>query len=52
MRLTPGGVRELHWHKEVEWSYMLAGRARITAVDENGKNFIAHVGAGDIWYFP
>ena len=52
MRLTPGGVRELHWHKEVEWSYMLSGRARITAVDENGKNFIADVGPGDIWYFP
>ena len=35
MRLTPGGVRELHWHKEVEWSFMLVGEARITAVDEN-----------------
>ncbi|MGE7778908.1 oxalate decarboxylase family bicupin [Peribacillus sp. NPDC097264] len=52
MRLTPGGVRELHWHKEVEWSFMLAGRARITAVDQNGKNFIADVGVGDLWYFP
>lgn len=52
MRLTPGGVRELHWHKEVEWSFMLVGEARITAVDENGKNFIADVKAGDIWYFP
>ena len=31
MRLKPGGVRELHWHKEAEWAYMLAGRARITA---------------------
>lgn len=52
MRLTPGGVRELHWHKEVEWSFMIAGRARITAVDQNGKNFIADVGPGDLWYFP
>lgn len=56
MRLTPGGVRELHWHKEIEWSFMLAGRARITAVDQNGKNFIADVGVGvgvgDLWYFP
>jgi oxalate decarboxylase len=31
MRLKPGGIRELHWHKEAEWAYMLAGRARITA---------------------
>ena len=22
MRLQPGGIRELHWHKEAEWGYM------------------------------
>ena len=43
MSLTAGGVRELHWHKEAEWAYMLLGRARITAVDQNGRNFIADV---------
>jgi oxalate decarboxylase len=52
MRLKPGGVRELHWHKEAEWAFMLAGRARITAVDQDGRNFIADVGVGDIWNFP
>ncbi|MEA2224231.1 MAG: oxalate decarboxylase, partial [Solirubrobacteraceae bacterium] len=52
MRLKPGGVRELHWHKEAEWSYMLAGRARITAVDADGRNFIDDVGVGDLWNFP
>src|SRR5579871_1414123 len=52
MRLTPGGVRELHWHKEAEWSFMIAGNARITAVDNDGHNFVADVGAGDLWYFP
>lgn len=52
MRLTAGGVRELHWHKEAEWSYMLAGTARITAVDNDGRNFVADVGPGDLWYFP
>ncbi len=31
---------------------MLAGRARITALDEDGRNFIADVGVGDLWYFP
>ena len=25
MRLKPGGIRELHWHKEAEWSYVIAG---------------------------
>jgi oxalate decarboxylase len=52
MRLKPGGVREMHWHKEAEWAYMLAGRARITAVDQEGRNFIDDVGEGDIWNFP
>lgn len=52
MYLKPGGVRELHWHQQAEWSYMLLGRARITAVDQNGRNFIADVGPGDLWYFP
>ncbi|MEM8681738.1 MAG: cupin domain-containing protein, partial [Planctomycetota bacterium] len=27
MRLVPGGIRELHWHKEAEWAFMLAGSA-------------------------
>ncbi|SPU21143.1 oxalate decarboxylase [Niallia circulans] len=52
MSLTPGGVRDLHWHKQAEWSYMLLGHAQITAVDQNGRNFIADVGPGDLWYFP
>ncbi|WP_400164163.1 oxalate decarboxylase family bicupin [Brevibacillus sp. TJ4] len=52
MALAPGGVRELHWHQQAEWSIMLVGRARITAVDQNGRNFIADVGVGDLWYFP
>lgn len=52
MRLTAGGVRELHWHKEAEWAFMLAGQARITAVDSDGHNFVADVGSGDLWYFP
>jgi oxalate decarboxylase len=52
MSLTPGGVRELHWHQQAEWSYMLIGSARITSVDQKGRNFIADVGPGDLWYFP
>jgi oxalate decarboxylase len=52
MRLTPGGVRELHWHKEAEWAYMIDGSARVTAVDENGRNFADDVQTGDLWYFP
>ncbi|MDB5648562.1 MAG: oxalate decarboxylase, partial [Hyphomicrobiales bacterium] len=52
MRLNAGGIRELHWHKEAEWSYMIYGRARITAINPQGQNFVDEVGAGDLWYFP
>jgi len=52
MRLKPGAVRELHWHKEAEWGYVLYGTCRITAVDTEGRNFIDDTGVGDIWYFP
>ncbi|MGO9084646.1 MAG: oxalate decarboxylase family bicupin [Terriglobales bacterium] len=52
MRLKPGGIRELHWHKEAEWAFMLAGRARITAIDAQGRNFIDDVDVGDLWNFP
>ena len=52
MRLKPGGIRELHWHKEAEWAYMLAGRCRISLIDQDGRNFIDDVGVGDLWNFP
>jgi oxalate decarboxylase len=52
MRLNAGGIRELHWHKEAEWAYMLYGNARITAIDAQGRNFVDDVGVGDLWYFP
>ena len=52
MRLTAGGIRELHWHAAAEWAFMLYGSARITAIDANGKSFVADVTEGDLWYFP
>src|SRR5579862_5359660 len=52
MRLTAGGIRELHWHTAAEWALMLYGNARITAIDLDGKSFVADVTEGDLWYFP
>jgi oxalate decarboxylase len=52
MRLTAGGVRELHWHVSSEWAIMLYGNARITAVDAQGKSFVSDVTVGDLWLFP
>jgi oxalate decarboxylase len=52
MRLTAGGVRELHWHTADEWAIVLYGSARITAIDRDGKSFVADVKKNDLWYFP
>ena len=52
MRLTPGGCRELHWHTAGEWAIMLYGTARITAIDDEGKSFVADVKKNDLWFFP
>jgi oxalate decarboxylase len=52
MRLTAGGVRELHWHTANEWAIVLYGTARITAIDKDGKSFVADTKKDDLWYFP
>ncbi|KAF9041088.1 oxalate decarboxylase [Hymenopellis radicata] len=52
MRLEPGAVRELHWHKTSEWAYVLKGTTQVTAVDSEGRNFLGNVGPGDLWFFP
>ena len=52
MRLTAGSIREMHWHKENEWAYMLKGSARITVVDQNLCTFQDDVSEGEGWFFP
>jgi oxalate decarboxylase len=52
MRLEAGGIRELHWHKAAEWSIMLYGSARLTAIDAEGRSFVRDVFEGDLWFFP
>ena len=39
MRLQPGGIREMHWHKEAEWGFVLAGSCRVTAVDAQAVSY-------------
>src|SRR3989442_2116079 len=50
--LKAGGFRELHWHTADEWAIVLYGTARITAIDRDGKSFVADVKKNDLWYFP
>lgn len=52
MRLDQGVIRELHWHTEAEWAYVLAGKVRVTALDLEGATFMDDLEAGDLWYFP
>jgi oxalate decarboxylase family bicupin protein len=52
MRLSPNAYRELHWHKQGEWSLMLNGSARLSSINEAGETFIDDVSAGDVWFFP
>jgi oxalate decarboxylase len=52
MRLTAGGVRELHWHTASEWAFILYGTARITCIDADGKSFVTDVKESDLWFFP
>ncbi|CAL5867104.1 uncharacterized protein PFLUO_LOCUS1316 [Penicillium psychrofluorescens] len=52
MRLDEGVIRELHWHTEAEWAYVLAGEVRVTALDPDGGSFMDDLAEGDLWYFP
>src|SRR5579864_407954 len=52
MRLTAGGIRELHWHTAAEWAIMLYGGVRITAIDDEGRSFVRDTYEGDLWYVP
>ncbi|PVH85362.1 Bicupin, oxalate decarboxylase/oxidase [Cadophora sp. DSE1049] len=52
MRLAPGAYREMHWHTANEWSLIMKGSVRLSAVNEKGESFIDDVGAGDVWFFP
>ena len=52
MRLTAGGIRELHWHQAAEWAIMTYGSCRVTVLDAKGRPYVGDVKAGDLWYFP
>jgi oxalate decarboxylase len=52
MRLTSGGIRELHWHEFAEWAYVTYGTCRITVLDPGGQAYAADVNEGELWIFP
>jgi len=52
MRLGPGVVRELHWHKEAEWAYVTQGRVRFYLVDDQRNTLVEDLEVGDLWFAP
>jgi oxalate decarboxylase len=52
MRLTRGGIREMHWHLSAEWAYVTYGACRITTIDQHGRPNVEDVPKGGLWYFP
>ena len=52
MRLPPGVVREMHWHKEAEWAYVLKGKVRFYLVDDKRQTLVEDLGPGDLWLAP
>jgi oxalate decarboxylase len=52
MRLSAGGIRELHWHQAAEWAFMTYGQCRVTVLDTDGRASVQDVKAGDLWFFP
>jgi oxalate decarboxylase len=52
MRLTAGGIRELHWHLAAEWAFVTYGTCRITVLDPAGQAYVADVNEGELWIFP
>jgi len=52
MRLTRGGIREMHWHLAAEWAFVTEGACRITTIDDRGRANVEDVAAGGLWYFP
>src|SRR5438309_1390727 len=49
MRLTAGGIRELHWHQAAEWAIMTYGTCRVTVLDALGRPYVGDVNEGDLW---
>jgi oxalate decarboxylase len=52
MRLTAGGIRELHWHEFAEWAFVTYGTCRITVINPVGQAYVADVNEGELWIFP
>jgi oxalate decarboxylase len=53
VEVEPGGMRELHWHPNVdEWQYYIQGQARMGVFGASGQARTFDYQAGDVGYVP
>jgi oxalate decarboxylase len=53
VEVKPGGMRELHWHPNVdEWQYYIEGQARMGVFGASGQARTFDYRAGDVGYVP
>lgn len=53
VRLTPGTMRELHWHPNAsEWQFWLTGQGRVGIVTTGGNARTMDFHADDVGYVP
>ncbi len=53
MDISPGGLRTLHWHPNAdEWQYYLAGHARMTVFQSQGRASVVDLAPGYVGYVP
>jgi oxalate decarboxylase len=53
VEVEPGGLRELHWHPNVdEWQYYISGEARMTVFASQGNARTFNFQAGDVGAVP
>jgi oxalate decarboxylase len=53
VEVNPGGMRELHWHPNVdEWQYYIEGQGRMGVFGASGQARTFDFRAGDVGYVP
>ncbi len=52
VQVEKGAIRELHWHKNAEWGYVVSGKGRATAFAGGATARTFNLQAGDTWVFP
>ncbi len=50
--VSPGALRELHWHPHSEWQYYIGGNARMTVFASAGQAHTMDYKPNDVGYVP